>query len=695
VKFGFVLIISATSAWLAFEGTSVHASQDAAADFRAALHNFQSKQAALARPMFAAIRTQWPLLADYAGWYQASIESEAKNFADVPPALDAVFKHSPKSPLRGKASLLAAEAYMKLGRPSDAIRVLREHASETTPPQTEMALADAYLAVGDKVNAALNYQRVYYHFPLSPAGPRALTALAGLKADMGANYPAVSTTTLLTRADLILDASRESEAKAAYTALLPLLRGADLDVARVRIGAATYLAKQDAAAWDYLSKLHVEDDEADAERLYYLTQSARRLGRFDQMDQQALRSSELHRGSPWTVDALIAAGNRHITDHDVAKFEPLYEACYRGAPQDADAHLCHWKVTWLHYMRRSADAVTMLQDHLRAYPSSDEASAAMYFLGRLAHLSGDEAAARSYFSETSTAFPNLFYATLARQRLTALGDVAPSPKVATFLKSVAPPSRTKSGEFTMTPPAKARIERAELLARAGFGDLAEAELRFGADLGEQPQLLGMEIAKLLGSGDPAKALRYVKRYSRGYLLMPMASAPKEFWRLAFPLPYRQPLDRYAQSYGVDPYLMAALIRQESEFNPQAVSVTNARGLSQIEPYTGRDLAARLRVAYSLPKLFQPEYNLQLGTYYVSMLTKQFEGNMEAVLASYNAGPSRAKTWLRWEEYREPAEFIETVPITQTREYIQAVLRNAAAYREIYGPAPAPALKAYK
>ena len=153
--------------------------------------------------------------------------------------------------------------------------------------------------------------------------------------------------------------------------------------------------------------------------------------------------------------------------------------------------------------------------------------------------------------------------------------------------------------------------------------------------------------------------------------------------MAFPLPYRAPLERYTQQNDVDIYVMAGLIRQESEFNPQAVSVAKARGLTQIEPSTGKDLARRLKVTYSLPKLFQPEFNLQLGTYYFSWLTKQLNGNTEAALASYNAGMSRARTWLKWNEYQEPAEFIETVPIAQTHEYIQAVLRNAAAYREIY------------
>jgi soluble lytic murein transglycosylase len=445
-----------------------------------------------------------------------------------------------------------------------------------------------------------------------------------------------------------------------------------------------YNAKQESAALDYLSKLEIDADEPDAERLHYMSQSARRLGRLQQMDEYAERSSELYPKSPWTVDTLIAAANRHLTENDIAAFEPLYQACYEGAPTDPDADLCHWKVTWAHYMRREADAALMLREHLKMYPASEQSSAALYFLGRLAQGSGDVRAARTYFSEAVTEYPNVFYASLAKDRMSKFPAVEPAESVATFLKTVAFPLRSRSGEFTTTPQAKARMERAKIFARVGMKDLAESELRFGADNGEQPQLLAMELAKLLSDGDPAKGMRYIKRYARGYLLMPIVSAPKDFWRLAFPLPYRTSLEKFTDQYNVDPYLMAALIRQESEFDPQALSVTGARGLTQIQPTTGRDLAGRIKVTYTAAKLFQPDYNLQLGTFYFDWLTKQLDGDVEAALASYNAGMSRAKQWKKWGEFREPAEFIETIPITQTRDYVQAVRRNAVAYREIYG-----------
>jgi soluble lytic murein transglycosylase len=134
--------------------------------------------------------------------------------------------------------------------------------------------------------------------------------------------------------------------------------------------------------------------------------------------------------------------------------------------------------------------------------------------------------------------------------------------------------------------------------------------------------------------------------------------------------------------------MAALIRQESQFNPKAVSVANARGLTQIEPATGRELSRKLKIRpYSTPRLFQPAVNLELGTYYLKTLSDRLNGHWEAALAAYNAGLSRAHAWLSWGDFREPAEFVETVPFSQTRGYIQTVLRNADVYRRLYGPQP--------
>lgn len=166
--------------------------------------------------------------------------------------------------------------------------------------------------------------------------------------------------------------------------------------------------------------------------------------------------------------------------------------------------------------------------------------------------------------------------------------------------------------------------------------------------------------------------------------MPLDAAPRQFWQLAFPLAYRQPLETYSRNQGLDPFLVAALIRQESEFDPKAVSSARAYGLTQVLPSTGRQLGRRLGLSTITPSMLtNPEINLKLGTAYLRTLLDQHGGRWERTLAAYNAGKTRVDQWETWGQFREPAEFIETIPFTETRDYVQIVLRNADIYRHIY------------
>ena len=139
--------------------------------------------------------------------------------------------------------------------------------------------------------------------------------------------------------------------------------------------------------------------------------------------------------------------------------------------------------------------------------------------------------------------------------------------------------------------------------------------------------------------------------------------------------------------SLDPYLVASLIRQESEFDPEARSRSNARGLMQLLPSTARYMAKQIpdrrARAYRLAALYQPEINLIYGTYYLRKVLDQFNGTVEYALAGYNAGERRVEEWMRDANFEDPAEFVESIPITETREYVQAVLRNAALYRKLY------------
>ncbi|MEO8053287.1 MAG: transglycosylase SLT domain-containing protein [Acidobacteriota bacterium] len=685
------------AAMLAAAGVAValSAADDAVSGLKAAVTALQSNNESVAIVALKRLSGRLPQIADYVGWFRASAEFSAQNYPAVQGALEPIWAQTPASPLIGRAALLGAQAFGQTANASGAVSLLRKYYAALPQPQGDLALAKAFAAAGDTVSAAIYAQRVYYNYPASAESAEADALGANLQSQLGDNYPPAMGNAMLGRALKLLDAGRTEQARKELLALVPRLGGEERDTALVKIGVAQYIAKDSKAAQKYLAELSVQSPQADAERLHYLLLCARRASDRAAMSALLDELARLHPDSPWRLEALLAIGNSYLVENQVDAYEPLFRTCYESFPKEARAAGCHWKVTWAHYLRRKDDAADLLREHLRLFPNSDESSAALYFLGRLAEGADDPGAGRAYYGEIVREYPNYFYTGLARERLAALPAAeAVSLPVGRFLRTVDFAKRARVRNFEANTLAKFRLGRARLLASEGLEDWAEVELRYAAQNEDQPHVMGLELAAMASRRSAQdQAIRYLKRYAPDYLYMRIDSAPAEFWKLAFPLPYREELERFARQNNLDPYLMAALARQESEFNPKAVSVVSARGLTQIMPSTGRELSRRLRIKpYSTARLFQPQVNLQLGSYYLRSVADSVDGRWEAALAAYNAGLSRAKNWSTWGEFREPAEFVETVPFTQTREYIQIVLRNADIYRQLYAAPQAPAIK---
>jgi soluble lytic murein transglycosylase len=388
------------------------------------------------------------------------------------------------------------------------------------------------------------------------------------------------------------------------------------------------------------------------------------------------------------LQALVSAGNYYLLQNRHERYLPLYETCAEAFPTHPRAAYCDWKVVWSHFIRRQPDAEQLLKRHLEDFPKSRKASTALYFLGRLAEESGDLDKARTYFEEVEKEYPNFYYAGRSRERLegTRIQKADPSAQVRNFLKTIRFPRRRHRKNFTPTEATRLRLRRARLLFSAGLDRWGETELRFGARTDGQGPILAMELATSASKRKQyGKSIRYIKGLAPGYLSMPIEAAPRSFWELAFPLPYRATIEKYARRRDLDFYFLAALIRLDSEFDARGVCRAGARGLTQILSSTGRQLSRKLHIrGYRTSWLYRPDVNLNMGTYYLRSLIDELGGHTEAVLASYNAGKSRAKQWLTWADYREGTEFVETIPFTETRNYVQTVLRNADIYRELYG-----------
>src|SRR5690606_5670570 len=156
------------------------------------------------------------------------------------------------------------------------------------------------------------------------------------------------------------------------------------------------------------------------------------------------------------------------------------------------------------------------------------------------------------------------------------------------------------------------------------------------------------------------------------------------YRLLYPRHYDQQLTEQAAATGLDPMLLAALIRQESAWNPEARSRVGARGLMQIMPGTGRLIARQLGLrGWRVDHLDEPALNLRFGAFYLGQVLQRFNGDVVRGLAAYNAGPGRVPTWSAGRAGDDPELFIERISFREPRDYVRIIQRNLALYRALY------------
>ncbi|MBI3934203.1 MAG: transglycosylase SLT domain-containing protein [Acidobacteria bacterium] len=651
----------------------------------------QGKKYTEARERFEAARRTPTLVQDYAVYYQAVSEAALGNQESAVKLLEGFPGRHPSSTLAYKAVLQLGTSLLALGRSTDVIALLESPPLQISEPDATFLLAQAYQRNGRLKEAVGTYRMIYYSYPVSSQAEDAEKALNQIRVKMGRSYPSATAEMWQTRADTLYAAGRWKDAETAYRTLSTLAEGSLLDRAQVRVSACQYQRGATWPALNGLQKLEVSDPDAAAERLYTMAAAYRRLGRQESMEQQIAQLAKQHPDSEWHEKVLVLAGNYYLLQKEYQRAGDYYRKSYEEFPQGGAAATGHWKVAWQAYReRRWAEAKHLLEEHIKNFPSSAQVPAALYWLGRLVERES-AAAAAPYYQKISEAFPNYYYGLLARQRLAGLPPARATSAVPFKTISLDHIQRSIAGP---NPGAKASLnegpyrERVRLLESAWLLDWAIEEMRAVVAKDPTATWAGSEMARLERErGRYHMALRYAKRYVPSYFAQNIPNLSRDVWELLFPRPYWEQLKKQASAAKVDPYLVAGLIRQESEYDPRARSRSNARGLMQLLPSTARMMARRVpdpkARQYQLSSLYVPDINLVYGTFYLKKVLDQFDGTAEYALAGYNAGENRVVEWLRNGPFEEPAEFVESIPFTETREYVQAVLRNAALYRELY------------
>jgi len=427
--------------------------------------------------------------------------------------------------------------------------------------------------------------------------------------------------------------------------------------------------------------------EQNAQKLYILGEVAWASDQNELFYQLVDQLRQTAPTSSWLESALLSVANLHLVHHEYDQALDAFRELQQRFPKGNRASYAHWKAAWLTLrMGRNDEAKKLFEEQIAAYPAGNETNAALYWRARLAEEDNDAAMARAFYQKLSDRYRNYYYAELGRQRLKKLPPAADPPEQYPLLDRVPPLEHGEKITLAEAPPDDLHFQKAKLLGNGGLVDLAVRELDKAASDDDDKSWAPAETAQLyIDTGHYDRAIEVMKRSVPSYFAVDISTLPREYWEALFPRPYWSDLKKYSLANGLDPYLVASLIRQESEFNPVAVSRANAVGLMQLLPRTGKLVAHQVAMKrYNASQLYTAPVNLELGTRYFRGMVDKFGGSFEQALAAYNAGSDRVEDWMGQGKYRDAAEFVESIPFTETREYVQAIMRNASVYRQLYG-----------
>jgi soluble lytic murein transglycosylase len=619
-------------------------------------------------------------IGDYVDYYLASSELQNGHTAEAIALLGKFDENFPESLLVRDARVLYANALISANRSKEAVGLL-EKDREPIRADLELTLGRAYAAAGDPAKAIAVLRHLFFELPLSFEATAAQSELQKLSSVPGTSAPSFGDEK--GRADALFRAKRYADAADAYRGLLNRATPADKAEIQLALAESLHHSSQDREAKKLFESTEPTTPEIAARRLYDIGELQRASNDDDGFLKTVDQIRQAAPTSPWLEQALLYVGNIYLLRHDYDKAIDAYREIEQRFPGGARTPYAHWKGAWLSLRQgRNADAKAGFEKQIELYPNSSEVPAALYWRGRLAEEDGDLAMASAYYEKVSDRFRNFYYGPLARERRSKL-KIDDPPHYA-ILDRVPPISGIEKISDDAPPEDDLRVEKARLLENGGLLDFAIRELKAAAET-DKASWLPAESARMYQDADRYDAaVETLKRAVPNYFAVDLSTLPRSYWEALFPRPYWNDLKRFSTVNGLDPYLVASLIRQESEFNPNAISNKNALGLMQLLPRVGKGVAKQVKLKhFSAPQLFTPAINLQLGTKYFRSMVDQF-GGFEYALAAYNAGDDRVKDWQSAGKYRDVQEFVESIPFTETREYVQAIMRNANVYRQLYG-----------
>jgi soluble lytic murein transglycosylase len=634
----------------------------------------------------------FPVLDDYVRFWMAEALlnlGDAKQAADM---FESIPQAVPDSSLLIKAAYRAGEAwYQASSCPEAMARFAKAMELNDKEPGTALALlrrGACQLRENNIPEGRVTLMQLWVRFASSPEAKEAEALLAS---NLGGEPWVIQPHERLARAQVYFGLSFHAEAIEELRKFLAAdSQSPRRAEAKLKLGIAQVRLKQYDQARETFRALVKEGGTESHEASVWLARVFLRQGQGDQLLDlvRTLSTSSLSAERKGQI-ALFAG----MWLEDQSRFDDAIvqyrQAATIGAPASQRAE-ARWRVGWVHYRmaryREASDELRLLADQ----HGSDFEPQALYWMARAAELS-QQPHARDVYVQLCQRYIYTYYCQLARERIDL--PLSEAPAAETIPETGSMNSGTSAnGQAVRAVSTRAEIEQQAAYRRAielktlGLDSDAARELAWLSDhYTRDPDVL-MALATMLNEvGASHHALRLARARFRDKLERTGGNVDPSLWRIAYPTGLL-PMIRGLGVSSVDPYLVAAIIREESQYDWRAVSRVGAVGLMQVMPGTANTVAQRLGIPpVGREDLFDQEINIRIGVHYVEQLLGQFSGNVAHTIASYNAGPMAVGGWIALYRDRSQDEFVELIPYQETRQYVKRVLRSYKEYLRLDKP----------
>ncbi len=600
--------------------------------------------------------------------------------ADAIELLDKLTTQYPDFALINEARLRSGRLLVRQGKREEAVgrfSAILADGQEDVRDEGLFELANVLISLGREREAAELLEELYYEIPTSPFAKGAGSKLTALRKKASPRDTSELYRLAFERAETLYESERYGDAYNAYTSLLSRFKKhVDEDLVHLRRGICQYERRQSSTADQIL--LQVKRPDLKPEATYYRALADRRRRRRESFRTKLSEVVSMDPKGPWVEEALWSLATDH-EDHDEKAIALDYcRRLVKEFPGGKNYAPAQWRLLWDQYRQRMYEEAAVGFDKVaRENPAADEFSQFLYWGARAYESSGQVDRAVALYRQVLVGFKNTYYGRRAEEHLTLLGGVL-APIAALEQARVGIDLKDALGVYRTD-----RQARISQLLAMGLYEQATLEAERSQEGDGDPAFLATVAWIRLQQGRTGQAIFTMRRAFPFHTSATGDLLPREIWQIIYPLRFWDVVERYSEEAKLDPYLVAALIRQESTFNPKIRSRAGARGLMQIMPATGKSIAREQRQRYRSADLYDPEVNIRFGTHYFRSMLNRFGGRVDYALASYNAGPHRVRAWTGMDLELDPEEFIEEIPFTETRNYVKLVLRNEMIYRRVY------------